>query len=320
MASNPIQRRARQSFLIGFLLALIIMAIVVVLLFTKINKLNADIAKEHVQTITVYTAISTIKSGEVINPDMLVPTTVRSELDTSKYLDSSYFYAVDEEGKEVQYVAKIEIEAGSVLTESMVRQSDKVLRNDERIMEYNMISLPSQLANHDYIDIRISFPRGESYIVLPKKYIEATTSTSIWMQMTEEDILTLSSAIVEAAQIEGARLYATKYVEPGLQEQADPTYAVNNAVLDAMNKDHNILVEAMETLKNKWEAVSGGTTLSDYSLQRNNTDGYLSGLTEDEKAAAVESSNASEDEAIRAARDAFVAAMEGTGLVGTDNY
>ena len=40
MAVNPMQRRARNSFLIGFLVALIIMALVVVFLLTRIKALN----------------------------------------------------------------------------------------------------------------------------------------------------------------------------------------------------------------------------------------------------------------------------------------
>ena len=42
MAVNPMQRRARNSFLIGFLVALIIMALVVVFLLTRIKALNEE--------------------------------------------------------------------------------------------------------------------------------------------------------------------------------------------------------------------------------------------------------------------------------------
>ena len=42
MASNPIKRRARQSFFLGFLIALVIMAVVVMLLFGKINSLTSE--------------------------------------------------------------------------------------------------------------------------------------------------------------------------------------------------------------------------------------------------------------------------------------
>lgn len=318
MASNPIQRRARQSFLIGFLLALIIMAIVVVLLFTRINRLNAQVAKEHVNTVVVYTAASEIKSGEVITADKLLPIQVRSELDISNYLTDAYFYATDDQGNQKEFVAKVEIAGGSVLTESMVRESDNELQNDERIVEYNMISLPSQLANDDYIDVRISFPNGESYIVLSKKYVEATTSTSVWMKMSELDIMTLSSAIVETAQIQGARLYATTYIEPGIQQKLEPTYAVNEAVIDAVNKDINVLTDAMNALYERWQRTSG-TGASDFTVQRNQINGYLNGKTSEDKANAVAGANATEDEAIKNARDAFVAAMEGTGLIGTGN-
>ena len=56
MATNPMQRRARNSFLIGFLLALIIMAVVVVGLVYKIQGLNGDIDKLESLQKEVYVA------------------------------------------------------------------------------------------------------------------------------------------------------------------------------------------------------------------------------------------------------------------------
>ena len=45
MAMNPMQRRARNSFLIGFLVALIIMAVVVFLLLYQIKSIKEAKAK-----------------------------------------------------------------------------------------------------------------------------------------------------------------------------------------------------------------------------------------------------------------------------------
>ena len=44
MASNPMQRQARNSFLLGMVLTLIIAAIIVALIFMQIKKLNTTIS------------------------------------------------------------------------------------------------------------------------------------------------------------------------------------------------------------------------------------------------------------------------------------
>ena len=69
MAVNPMQRRARNSFLIGFLVALIIMALVVLLLLYKIKNLNE--AKEALESKqrTVLVATADLKSGEEVTMD-----------------------------------------------------------------------------------------------------------------------------------------------------------------------------------------------------------------------------------------------------------
>ena len=50
--ANPIQRRAKNSFLLGFLLALIIMAVVVGLLIYKITKVTEE--KEALEAKQLY--------------------------------------------------------------------------------------------------------------------------------------------------------------------------------------------------------------------------------------------------------------------------
>ena len=49
MAMNPMQRRARNSFLLGFLVARVIMAVVVFLLLYQIKEIKA--AKEKIEAL-----------------------------------------------------------------------------------------------------------------------------------------------------------------------------------------------------------------------------------------------------------------------------
>ena len=70
---------------------------------------------------------------------------------------------------------------------------------------------------NDYRDI------NEVLFLMKKKvYIEEEL-----IELSEDEILAMSCAIVEAYRINGSKLYATKYVEPGMQDAAIPTYPIN---------------------------------------------------------------------------------------------
>ncbi len=156
--------------------------------------------------------------------------------------------------KTVPVIAKVDIKANTVITSSMIVRSDEKITDDIRRAEYNMILLPSQLESGKYVDIRLRLPNGANYVVVSHKEIEipnidgVDSLTTIAMNLNEVEILTLSGAIVEAYQMEGAYLYAIEYVEPGLQEKATPTYVPSNIILSLVTGDENCVEEAKNGL------------------------------------------------------------------------
>ena len=325
MASNPIKRRARQSFFLGFLIALVIMAVVVMFLFTRINTLNEENKKlsKKGPKINVYTVNRDIEEGEVITVEDLQSEIMElsaesKSIDVSNYLDPSMFYGIDEEtGEEfeISYTSKVQINFGSVVTLSMIQEGG--ISNDERLMEYNMIVLPSQLKNGDYVDIRLRLANGTETVVLPKKKIEQCNATSIWMRMKEIEILTMNSAIVDAYLVDGSQLRATVYTNPLMQEANEANYPVNDEVLVAITYNSNILVEARNALLQKWSVTSDSAAgASDLRVKRREIDSYVTD-TQDEKATKIEEEYTQEAADINTARGEYVSALEGTGIVGT---
>ena len=266
MAVNPMQRRARNSFLLGFLLALIIMVCVVVILLAKIRSLNE--AKELLESKQrkVLVATSDLKSGDEVTMDSFKMETVQTTMDTTQIVSSDDFEFMDENGEIIEkydqngnpmtkkVVMKIDVPANSMVTKDMIVEDGEQTKDDQRIQEYNMIILPSELRNGDYVDIRIRFPKGQDYIILAKKKIIQCTSDTIWIKLSEEEILSLGNAIVESYTAEGTKLYATTYSEPGMQNAATPTYAVSEAVLNLINSDPNIREEARTALWNRYNS------------------------------------------------------------------
>ncbi|ALS25011.1 SAF domain-containing protein [Paenibacillus naphthalenovorans] len=142
--------------------------------------------------------------------------------------------------------AKIELQPGTPLMPSMLYESTPIPK-DLRVQEFHVIQLPSNLQKGQYIDVRINFPTGEDYVLLAKKKARELSGTVIWLEMNEKDILQTSSAIIDA-YLQGARLYALPYIEPGLQEAAAVNYPANPKVLDLMEHDPNLLEKATTEL------------------------------------------------------------------------
>ncbi len=112
---------------------------------------------------------------------------------------------------------KISAKANTILAESMFYADDKIPTADLRLQEFNMIALPSDLVENDYIDVRVRFSSGEDYSVLVGKKIESYTNDTIFIKLTEDEILTIGSAIIEAYILDGTKLYANKYIDPANQ-------------------------------------------------------------------------------------------------------
>lgn len=309
MAMNPMQRRARNSFLTGMLVTLVVMAIVVVLLLSKINQLNEDKEKLIALQQQIYVAADDIKSGEEVTMDLLIQETVQTSMDTSNVLTINDFTQYDDEGNEfiLEYISKLDIPAGTIITKDMVSETDDQLTSDQRIQEYNMIVLPSQLRNGQFIDIRFKLANGNDYIVLSKKKVIQCTSDTIWIKLAEDEILTLGNAIVEAYQSPGSKLYATTYIEAGLQDAAVQTYVVGTNVYSLIQNDPNVVEQAKAAL---WARYNDQAQVEQRTNHIEPSISYNSG--------SVQSGTQSEISAMKSAREAFVAELEGTGEVGID--
>lgn len=324
MASNPIKRRARQSFFLGFLIALVIMAAVVMLLFTKISSLNEENEKLKIMgpKVQVYTVNRDIDEGEAITLEDIQPSTMQlsrtsETIDVSNYIDPSIFSVTDEETgetTEVSYTSKVMIPQGSVVTLSMLKEGGVI--NDERLMEYNMIVLPTQLKNGDYIDIRLRLPDGKELIVISKKKVEQCTLNTIWLKMDEIAISYMNSAIVDAATVQGSQLRAVLYTDPIMQDASTVTYPINDQVVSNITTNPNILIDARQAILDERERTYSDNQ-SIWKSYRNNIESYTMDQTDSDKAQTVGDAYNQEATNINNNRSEYVASLEGTGLVGT---
>lgn len=246
MAINPMQRKSRNSMLLGIVIGLLIGAVVIVLLFLQLNKLQEQIKETEAATKKVYVLTSDVKSGAKIDSSMVKQTEAIQSVVPADYITL--------EDLTENTIAKLDLTKGSVLSKALIQESTAKITSDLRQQEYNMIVLPQYLDIGEYIDIRLRLANGQDFIVVSKKEVQNITEDTVWLNMYEQETLAMSNAIVEAYKMKGAKLYATTYVEPGNQKDATPTYVPSAEVINLINADKNITEEAKKGLAERYTA------------------------------------------------------------------
>ena len=187
-------------------------------------------------------------------------------------------------------------------------ESDNPTTSDLRLQEYNMLRLESQIAQDDYIDVRLRLPNGLDYIVVSKKRVEipqidgVDSENTIWIKLTEDETLAMSNAIVEAYKLEGAVLYTAKYVEPGTQEKATPTYIPSAEVVNLVTQNPNVVQEAKTAMYNRYQQ---------FTSNRNNINSQLGAVDEDEAKSKVTSGTTTEVTTAQDQRKSYLDALAG---------
>lgn len=177
-----------------------------------------------------------LEAGEVIaDSDIKEISVVKEEVDFEPpALDSCI-------GKQVKTALKKDtmISAGLLCT-----GSHEI--NNIRKLPYSYVKNAESLQTGDYVDVRISFPNGADFIILSKKEVLSMTDNDsregqdLWLGLDEEEILRMSSGVVDAYLFEGAYIYAALYMNP-MQKQTVVNYPVNEVVEELIKRDPNII-------------------------------------------------------------------------------
>ena len=312
---NPLEKKARSPFIKGLLIAGLIGIIVIVILTVQIFKMRGEENQRIASQKNVVIIKQDIKSGEEITSDMLLTVKANSEVASTGAMTMADFStlstATDDAGNtaNLRVLAKIDISAKTVITEDMLSTEETAVSNDLRQQEYNMIVLPSTLADGDTIDIRLRLPNGADYIVLSKKRVKladlngAVSATTILIDVTEDQILTMSAAIVDAYKISGSKLYATKYTDPGLQAVATATYIPSNVTINLIDKDPNIVTTARNALITRYN--------ENYSTYRTGIQSTINSIESSTQQSRVESGTSSETATQQAERKTYLDSLAG---------
>ena len=225
-------------FVIVIVVALVLHVKSVQKLELQYNQINQEVSDSLAgATRTAYKALADIPRGQIVTEDLLM-------MDSNTLCDNAQTQLMSAEdiGKE----AIVDISAGEIVTASMVTNP---LAKEWQEVELFCIWLSSNLEQYDEVDVRILFPNGTDYIVLPKEKLRKVrlAQNNVFLWLTEDEILLLDSAIVDA-NLHGAKIYTTKYVKPEVEEPNEITYQPTKQIIDLMNSDPNVLIEAKQNL------------------------------------------------------------------------
>ncbi len=183
---------------------------------------------------TVYTVVDDMFSGNVISADDFQELTIP----VSAVTDQTVLYVDSIVGN----LYKVDVHPGTVLT------SDLVMTNefDENAYQQDMVFdfLPLGIRAGDYVDIKMTLPYGETFVVIPHKRVENVVIDShvINVYLTPAQQLLWQSALRDKALFGeiGLAVYCTKYIEPGVQDETFANYPIRQEMEAVAMIDNNV--------------------------------------------------------------------------------
>jgi hypothetical protein len=151
--------------------------------------------------------------------------------------------------------SKIAITPGTPITKDMVMSEELI--DSMRDVDITGNRWPIGLKVGDYVDLRLTYPRGEDFIVLTHKRVMNLVDQTIKVYLTEEEQHLYQAALVDfyLSRGYGSDLYLTKYIEPGLQADAGVYYSVPVRVATVVQQDPNIVDIAQVTVQGNLRAT-----------------------------------------------------------------
>lgn len=194
--------------------------------------------KEQMQTGVVVCLARDVDEGKILSLDDLVELPIQAPEGKLATAGADYY-----KGKQLL----VPMKQDSILSENVVCKEEDV-PDDERLLNLGYVRLNEKMETGDFVDIRIAFKNGGDFVLLSKKKIKDISNdvddqgnvvNDLWLQVDEEEILRLASAVVDSYCEEGCDIYAIEYVN-GQQEAAAVTYPVNDTVKELLLSDPNV--------------------------------------------------------------------------------
>lgn len=201
----------------------------------NISELQATIAA-YGPNINVWTVKSNVKAGDAVDVQNLERITIPSSVDNDQYVHD----ITEIEGR----VFKVAVNPGTTITSNMTMAEP--IEDDMRDRDIVLDRLTVGIQEGDYIDIRITMPYGDDYVVLSHKRVYGLGEATVKLYLTEFEWMQYQGALIDyyLNQEYGCTIYGDRYIEPGIQSAAIKYYTVPSNIAKLIQKDPNIIQDA----------------------------------------------------------------------------
>lgn len=172
----------------------------------------------------VYVAAEKLPKGTILTEEKLY-----QEI---RYLDLPPSELLTEEA--IGKAVAIDIPEGTCLTTAMLYTAESNVRE----IFLSEIEIPDYVESGDRVDIRIRYKNAEEYVVLADKIlVKCDPGNGMVLELTEEELLLMSSAIADNVFYDGTKLYAVRYPEYEHTEVGTVNYIANQEILALLGRE-----------------------------------------------------------------------------------
>lgn len=205
--------------------------------------------------VECYTVRTVVEPGQQLTEDLLVAQNIPMSFVNDDFCSKADILgtAAVTDGENVYpasgYFAKTYIEPGTPITKSLL-MAEKII-DSSREIDVIANRWPIGLKEGDYVDIRLTYPMGEDFIVMSHKRVYEVNDQTLKLHVTEEEFMMYQAALVDyyIGASNGMDIYFTKYIEPGVQAPAYTYYSVPENIARVCALDPNIINLAEVSVK-----------------------------------------------------------------------
>lgn len=151
---------------------------------------------------------------------------------------------------------RLDLAEGTALSPALIYEEE--LTDDLRLFDVVLNTIPVGIKEGSYVDVRISLPLGEDFIAMAHKKVHSINGGVLKLAVTEHDIHSYNSMLVDSLLYPGTNMYAIEYMEGGVQQAADTYYPISTNVIPIAQRDPNLLQAVKTNILTQRESLEKG--------------------------------------------------------------
>lgn len=166
---------------------------------------------------------------------------------------------------------KVNITKGTPISNDLLYTEE--ITDDLRLYDVVLDTIPIGIGVGSYVDVRISLPLGEDFIAMAHKKVHAINGGILKLAVSEQDIHSYSSMLVDSYLYPGTNMYAVEYLEGGAQTPANSYYPISLNVTSIAQRDPNLLEAIKSDILTRRNQLEQG--LGDIGIDSKDVDATL---------------------------------------------